>query len=122
MGWDAYSSVKKDYTGKTPKIVNPVHAKAFKNAFAYVKRKAGSVDGYLDGGALDCSACAFMLEKATGRTAWFIKGWDKKQVKKIAKKANWDFKYHKDKAWAYWSAKKFLETCAKQDLAIQFSW
>jgi len=43
-------------------------------------------------------------------------------LKKLNQKANWDFKYKKEDAWAYLSARKFLELCAKHNLSIRFSW
>lgn len=120
MGWDAHSSAKRDW--KKMKLKDPITDKLFKNAEVYVKRKAGSVDGYLRMAGLDCSACAKMLEQATGRSAWDERGWDKDFLIKVNEKANWDFEYEQEQAWAYWSAKKFLESCAKAGLSISFSW
>lgn len=120
MGWDAHSTAKADW--EHHKLTDPTIDKMFKNAEMYVRRKAGTVDANLRMAGLDCSNCAHMIEKATGRTAWDYKKWPKKLVKEISKNANWDFEYEKDEAWAYWSAKKFLETCAKAGLSISFSW
>jgi len=72
-------------------------------------------------GGLDCSECARMLEKATKMNAWDENGWDVEKVKTLHSSADWKFNYHKDKAWAYWSAKKFLEICAENNLSIEFS-
>ena len=120
MGWDAHSTAKKDWEKK--KLKDPTTDKLFKNAEAYVKRKAGSVDGYLRMAGLDCSSCAEMLERATGRSVWDERDWNKDFVVKVNEKANWDFEYEQEQAWAYWSAKKFLESCAKAGLSIYFSW
>lgn len=80
MGWDAFSSARKNYNLKgLSKIVSPTTKKLFKNADRYVRHKTGTVDAYLIGGGLDCSTCAYMLEKATGLSAWDEKGWDKKR-------------------------------------------
>ena len=120
MGGDARSTTKKDW--EKNKLKDPTIDKLFKNAELYVKRKAGSVDGCLRMAGLDCSACAKMLEKATNRSAWDESEWSNDFVKKINLDANWDFEYENEQAWAYWSAKKFLETCAKANLSISFSW
>lgn len=60
-----------------------------------------------------------MLQLATKRDCWTYMEWDAEQV---LKKANWDFGYEEKDAWAYWSARKFLETCARLKLTIRFSW
>lgn len=63
-----------------------------------------------------------MIERATGRSVWDERDWDKEFLIKVNKQANWEFEYQQEEAWAYWSAKKFLETCAKAGLSISFSW
>jgi hypothetical protein len=120
MGWDAHSSAKKDWENN--KLKDPTTDKLFKNAELYVKRKSGTVDGYLRMAGLDCSACAEMLEKATGKSAWSENDWNKDFVKRMNEKANWDFDFSQEDSWAYWSARKFLQTCAKANLSISFSW
>lgn len=119
MGWDACSSAKQ--AGSTRKLIDPDIDKLFRNADAFVKRKAEFADAGLRIGYLDCSECAHMLERATGKGAWGD-GWSVEQVQQINKEANWDFKFIKEDSWAYWSAKKFLEVCAKANLSIEFSW
>lgn len=129
MGWDAFSSTKKTFgypeKGNQYTFVfhNEKHRDAFRKARRQVVRLAGQVDGYLSQGALDCGICATMLEKATGEKCRNAvdANWDRKRVKELAKKANWDFKYSKSDAWAYWSAKIFLETCAELRLSISMS-
>lgn len=120
MGWDAHSSAKVNW--KENRLRNANLNRLFINAHGYVKRKTGGVDGFLSIGSLDVDDCALMLEKATGKSCWDEKGWSKKEVKEIYKKADWDFEYKINEAWAYWSAKKFLEVCAKSNLSIRFSY
>lgn len=120
MGWDAYSPAGRDY--KKNKLKDPAIDKLFKNAESYVKRKTGSVDGLLRMAGLDCSDCAEMLDKATGRSVTDDNNWSKNFVKKMNACANWDFEYEQEQAWAYWSARKFLETCAKAGISISFKW
>ena len=119
MGWDAFSSVK---TLDDCKPKHPEPRRLFRNAHLYVKRKAGSVDGYLEYGSLDCSDCRRMLEEATGESCYDENGWSKEKVRDLQKSANWNFEYDPEDAWAYWSARKFLEVCAKLNLSIEFSW
>lgn len=121
MGWDAHSTPFKLTANHKLQIINPKHRRSFKNASNYVKRKEKIVDWLLEYGGLDCSDCAEMLQKATGMDCWGENlSWQR--VKSYAKKANWDFCYPKTEAWAYWSARKFLETCAKLNLPIRFIW
>ena len=62
-----------------------------------------------------------MLEKATGLDCWGD-DWQADKIQSINEKSNWDFEYSKEDAWAYWSAKKFLELCARFKLTVIFSW
>jgi hypothetical protein len=119
MGWDAHSSAEKDW--KKKRLVDKGMRKAFNNADKFVKSKTGTVDWYLHMAGLDCSSCAEMLQKATGRDCWG-EDWKSEKIEKINESANWDFEYSTDEAWAYWSAKKFLELCAKFKLSVEFSW
>ncbi len=129
MGWDAFSSTKKTfgYPEKGNQYIfvfkNEKHRDAFRSAHRKVVRLAGHADGYLTKGALDCGACAIMLERATGEKCRNVTDvdWSNKKVKALAKSANWDFKYGRNEAWAYWSAKIFLETCAELRLSISMS-
>lgn len=122
MGWDAFSSAKPDFEKRCVKGVKV--DRLFKNAETYVRRKSGGyVDGYLRMGALDCSDCGRMLEKATGKSVCNENEsrWSVAVVKEINKNANWDFDYSSEETLYYWSARKFLEVCAKAGLAIRFS-
>ena len=134
MGWDAYAITKKnkdlavDYHGndisdvyKTPTLIYPPFEEGFKAARKKTIKKAKMADAYLGHGGLDCSECAYMLNKAIkGSHAWEDK-WTATHVKKLAKSADWNFTYDEDDTWAYYSAKHFLETCAKLNLGIRFS-
>lgn len=120
MGWDAQSAAKVDWGAK--KLQDPTLAKMFIEAHKYVRRKTGSVDGDLMLGGLDCSACADMLVEATGVDVYSENPWSRAFVKTTNEKADWDFEYDKSSAWAYWSARKFLETCAKANLSIRFTY
>lgn len=128
MGWDAYATTKQgerlntENCSKGIRIKNKRIRSAFKIADEKCVKEHGSVDGFLSSGGLDVSICAKMLEKATGQSAWSEDGWDYLQVKIIAILANWNFKYEKQNAWAYASAKIFLETCAELGLGITFSY
>jgi hypothetical protein len=129
MGWDAFSSIKKTfgYPQKGNKFIFVFEDKEQRDAFVKASRRVrkltGTVDNYLEQGALDCRACAEMLERATGEKCSSVVdvNWSKKKVQSLAKNANWDFKYGKSDAWAYWSAKVFLETCAELRLSISMS-
>lgn len=124
MGWDSNSSAKFRLITEPShrlELINPEYRDAFKKASDYVKRKAATVDWLLEFGGLDCSACAEMLEEATGESCWGPK-WNREKVQKLNSNANWDFDYDPTLSWAYWSARKYLETCAKLNLIIKFSW
>lgn len=109
MGWDGFANVTKD------------HKKKFKAAALRVRNKCGVVDGLLETGGLDCSACAFALEEATGQSAWDEDGWTAKKVRRLAKVANWPDEVEPDKCWAVESAKEFLNLCAEINTGISFS-
>ena len=123
MGWDAYASVKINWKGGWDKahIEDKNLDRLFKNA---VKKARGMGDGGVDCmlrlGGLDCSDCKLMLEEATGE--YCFDNWDKRKVQRLNKEADWDFEYDKLLAWAYWSARVFLETCAKANLEVSFSY
>jgi hypothetical protein len=109
MGWDAFANRTKGHIKST-----------FRPASEAVKDEAGSVDIGLESGWLDCSACARALEAATGQSCYDEFGWSAKKVRKMADGANWDIEGHD--RWALLSAKSFLESCAKINTGINFSW
>lgn len=121
MGWDAYAE-HGEYRGKGkwPRKSRD----AFKRAAARVQKKAGSVDWLLDKGGLDVSTCAYVLQEATGASAWDQDGWEAKKVQRLAKSAKWPAirEVAQDHRWAVLSAREFLETCAKLNLRVDFSW
>lgn len=110
MGWDGYANNTRGHKAK------------FRAAARLVKEKCGSVDGFLEDGALDCSAFAFALESATGESAWDEDGWSAKKVKLLANAASWPDNVEPDRRWAVESAKAFLNLCAEIGTGIHFSW
>lgn len=133
MGWDAIamyadgSEIERFYGwekgyDKRRQIGDKALNKAFRKASKEVADKAGCVDGLLCRAALDCRTCAEMLEQATGEGMWRDEDATAEEVKCWSKEANWDFEYDENDAWAYWSARRFLELCAEHGLAINFSW
>jgi len=120
MGWDAHSSAEFDY--EKGQFVNTAHQEAFLLAVHEVKTLTGTYDGYLKQGGLDCSDSCKMLELATGESCYAKDAWSAEKVKELNDKADWRIYYGGIDAWAYWSARKFLETCAELSLSITFSW
>lgn len=129
MGWDAWAIDSNDQLvgefqepgsdGIRPFVFrNPKVAKAFARALDEVRECAGSADGFLMIGGLDCSACGKMLESATGLSMYPKTPWSADLVKAISKTANWKFWYDPEDAWAYWSARRFLEICGEFYLGI----
>lgn len=128
MGWDAFATQNgetlfsfNEERGEL-EIADPVLCSIFAEVSKEVVTRTGAVDFLLRCGGLDCSACAHMLERATKCTAWDGDGWVAEQVQMLARTADWDFDYSANDAWAYWSARRFLETCARYKLGIKFSW
>jgi hypothetical protein len=122
MGWDAESSLIVVYGVRSRHIKNRRINKLFKGAFKNIQQIAGTADGSLDIGSLDCSTTRKMLEQATDQSAYTYEGWNVEFVKELNAKANWNFKYPKKDLWAYLSAKAFLEICAQENLSIKFTW
>ena len=126
MGWDAYAVRKRggdavfDLDEKKQKlfIPDPTLRKAFAKAAGQAKKLGGWADRLLENGGLDLVECACMLERLTGISAW---GDDlsPEAVQKLEVKT---FKPERNRAWAYYSALKFLETCKSRNLGIEFSW
>lgn len=125
MGWDAYSvngigeSICLGISKKDPKFNK--HKKEFAIVSRQVNLVANGVDALLADGALDCTDCARMIEKACDVTCWTETPWTANYVQMLFLKSNWDFEFDEKKSWAYYSAKAFLETCAKLRLGITFS-
>lgn len=108
MGWDAFAETSR--------------RAAFKAAAVRVRKQAGSVDGLLGEGGLDCSSCAYALEAATNASAWDEHGWNAEKVKQLAASATWPQEIDPEDKWAVLSAKAFLEVCAKLNCGISFSY
>lgn len=121
MGWDAFAAAEIS-KGKGFKLKHKRHREAFKAAHEEVLKNADSVDGGLDAGVLGSSACRDMLQKAFNGNVSVYSNWTPEQTKQAQKLANWNFKYSKEDAWAYWSAKIWLRVCAENDLGVEFSY
>lgn len=80
----------------------------------------GSYDGYLGQGGLGCPTCKRMMEVATAQSCTAGIKWSGQEVQQYAREAVWSFIFDASDAWAYWSARKFLELCAELGLAIYF--
>ena len=92
----------------------------FKKAEHNVIMAAGYVDGGLREGYLSTHASARMLDEATGGKCY--SEWRGGDARAIADSANWDFDFDPEDKWAYWSARTFLDVCAKNNLTVSFSW
>jgi|GEM_PF-2228700 len=129
MGWDAYSSAPHSKSVRGG-LKYKKHREAFNQAVYNVRKNAGSVDGMLQFGGLDCSLCREMMRKAAGLSkkelnwglAWHHDGMKPEFVKVMHMFLNWNFKYKKEDAWAYWSAKEFVRVCADNGLSIKFTY
>jgi hypothetical protein len=120
MGWDAFSSAVK----VRPRSKMLTEIQEFKKAANKVRKITKTVDCFLAMGGLDCSICAFALQQATGQSCW-SEDWSAEKVQELAKTAHWpiiDTVKEGDDSWAILSAKAFLETCAKLNCSIHFSW
>ena len=115
MGWDAFSDpFSSRFEEDKP---DPAYDDVAKRVCA----DTGSVDGFLRYGALDCSQCADMLERATGASCWSDK-WSKDRVTELAAKADWSFEVGVDMLWAKLSARAFLDQTAALGRGVKFSW
>lgn len=126
MGWDAYAVRKLDgdtvfdwdEKNKRLFIPDPTLRNAFATAAREAKKLGGLDDPLLKNGGLDLIECAYMLERLTGISAWGNNA-SPQAVQRL--KVN-TFTPERNRAWAYYSALKFLETCKSQKLGIKFSW
>lgn len=109
MGWDAIATLsRKD--------------EAWQAASDRVKERAGSVDGGLEHGYLDCSNCGIALEAMTGRSAWDERGWTVEEVALMAAgNPQPDEEVAPQDRWAYESAREFLLVCAQLKSGVRFS-
>jgi len=111
MGWDAFANNRRDCT-------------EFRAIARIVRAKAGTVDGGLAKGGLDCRDCGRALHKATGRQVYDEDGWDWRKVIRLANEATWPTLCDVPREdWSsVLSAKAFLLTCAKLRTGIWFGW
>lgn len=119
MGWDAFAEkpdTTEDYQFTAEELA------PFREAAARVKAKATYADGLLEQGGLDVSISGEMLKQATGQSVYDILPWEPEMVRTIAASANWDFEVDASETQFYWSAREFLDTCAKLGYGIRFSW
>lgn len=121
MGWDAFSTAEISKSSGF-KLKHKRHREAFKAACDEVRMHADMIDGGLDAGVLDCSDCRNMLQTAFNGEYSVYTDWTPEQLTALNDVANWDFKYSKDDAWAYWSARLWLKTCAELGLGARFSY
>lgn len=131
MGWDAEacradgSGIAIDWhghrEGTEPEIKDAALKAAFGAAAEAARNEAGSVDWLLPLAGLDVSTCGVALAEATGRSVYDEDGWSAEDVKSMAETAIWPEPIG-DTAWAVVNARKFLETCAAQNLGVRFSW
>lgn len=121
MGWDCHATRNGrwlEYDHATLRVHNPILDAAFHQAAKDAQRMAGWADTLLEFGGLRLRECAEMLRQATGLDPYDIQGWSPSEVQK----ANWNFNYWKSRRVAYWSARKFLETCAEHHLGVKFTY
>ena len=121
MGWDCHPTrngrlLRHDRA--THHIYDQTLRAAIQQAAQDARRMAGDADMLIEYGALHLRECADMLHQATGLNPYTLEGWTPAQVQT----ANWDFNYLKTRRAAYWSARKFLETCAAHQLGVKFSY
>jgi hypothetical protein len=116
MGWDADALRDGHYLmeGTDPDLFA-----VFEAAAREVQRLAVFVDQRLFRGGLDCKSTRIYLEEAIGREVEGI--FSPEEVRHFATHARWrdpttlgpnDLAY-------YWSARKFLETCAAHGLGVE---
>jgi hypothetical protein len=114
MGWDAHALRDGRYIRYAADVAELTAA--FEAAAQEVKRLAGSVDGWLSHGALDCAWPRVFIEEAIGREAVGI--FSPEEVRALVASARWRDPTGLDaiELSMYWSARKFLQTCAEHGL------
>ncbi len=114
MGWDCFAFGPQGGDIKDKKVKD-----AFRSAIRCVLRKCEYHDIHVSSNfvVLDVSDTGRMITKAG------VNAWDAGKIKRVRDlKFDWDFPYTKEQAPYYWSARKFMEVCAKYDLTIKSSW
>lgn len=121
MGWDCHPTRRGKllrYDDDPRRLHDPILNAAFRQAAQEARRLGGGVDVLLEVGALHLRECAELLGQATGSDPYDLRGWSPDEVQQ----ANWNFHFPKGRRVAYWSARKFLETCAEHRLGVKFSY
>lgn len=115
MGWDAYSSVFTTTASKHP---------TFNIASKRIENRCGAVDHLLQRGGLDLSGCGEALADATGCSVYDPDGWDAAKVRDLATTTVWPDESTLDPRQLehMLCARAFLETCAKLNVSIRFSY
>lgn len=120
MGWDCHATRKGRllrYEYDPHRIHDAILDAAFRQAAQEARRLGGEADVLLKLGALHLRECADMLRQATGLDP-YLKGWSSGEVRQV----NWNCNYWKSRRAAYWSARRFLETCAEHQLGVKFTY
>ena len=102
---------------------DPGLSAAFTAAAEWVVGTSGQVDGFLHIGSLDCGLAIGYLSRGLGRACGPDVGiWLPDEVRALAADAHWPdpVAIPADEQWAYWSARRFVETCLEQELGIWF--
>lgn len=120
MFWDACSDADIES--------NIDHRNAFAMAAQEVINKCGTVDPGLSHGWLYCTASRDVMIDVAERSsvgwgcAWFNAGMARVDVKSRAQLIAWDrLEPVYENKWAFWSVRKFVETCAELNLRIRFA-
>jgi hypothetical protein len=99
-------------------IIYPAHRERFEAAETRVKELADVADMFLGMGQLRTDTTRDMLGRAVRLDLNRIDSWHPGYVRALSKHTSWDFEVPVNELWAYWSARLFLETCAKWGYGI----
>jgi hypothetical protein len=109
MGWDLYAKGKRLREA----------AGAFKAASDAVAALVGSVDGGLENGYLDCSACATWLRENSALRAYSDTSAQDVKDAFLAMKPPQELSEHD---WPAHSTYHFIRVCAEYDLSLEASY
>ena len=116
MAWSAFSAAER-ISPSGFGLIKLKDREAFKAAEEEVQNRAEAADGGLAVGVLTCETCGHMLKIAlVGNYSTTDGGWTPDQLRAAYDIANWDFPHIQQDAWAYWSARLWLRTCAELGL------
>jgi len=126
MGWDAFATrdgelIKVDWA--RDQIVDETLRIAFESAAESVKEKAEWVDGLLPLGGLDLSGCGEAINAMSDLEAW-SDGATAEEIRELVFSDSWEYavRPHHITLYEWWSARKFLEVCARYGLGVRFNW